>query len=97
VCDELDDLMLRKNIIRFIKSRRFKWLGYVERMPKEREVTRIYKWKPFASSPIGRPKNRWEDDVGKNFQRMKIRNWKKSVLNRESWKTIAGRTKTHTE
>jgi hypothetical protein len=32
-------------------------------MPKEREVTIIYKWKPFASRPIGRPKDRWEDDV----------------------------------
>jgi hypothetical protein len=28
----------------------------VERIPKEREVTRIYKWKPLASRPIGRPK-----------------------------------------
>jgi hypothetical protein len=23
-------------------------------MPQEREVTRIYKWKPLASRPIGR-------------------------------------------
>jgi hypothetical protein len=34
-------------------------------MPKETEVTRIYKWKPFASIPIGRPNNRWEDEVKK--------------------------------
>jgi len=32
-------------------------------MPNEREVTRIYKWKPLASRPKGRLKNRWEDDV----------------------------------
>jgi hypothetical protein len=41
--EELDDLIQQKNIIRFIKSQRLKWLGHVERMPKEREVTRIYK------------------------------------------------------
>jgi hypothetical protein len=35
-------------------------------MPKEREVTRIYKWEPFASTPIGRSKNRSEDDLGKD-------------------------------
>jgi hypothetical protein len=29
----------------------------VERMPKAREVTIIYKWKPLASRPIGRLKN----------------------------------------
>jgi peptidoglycan/xylan/chitin deacetylase (PgdA/CDA1 family) len=40
--EELDEL------IRFIKSQRLKWLGHVERMPKEREVTRNYKWKSFA-------------------------------------------------
>jgi hypothetical protein len=36
-------------------------------MPKEREVIRIYKWKPLASRPRGRPKNRWEDDVRKGL------------------------------
>jgi hypothetical protein len=58
-------LIKRKNIIGFIKSQRLKLLGRVERMPKEREVTRFYKWKPFASRPVGRRKNRWEDDVRK--------------------------------
>jgi hypothetical protein len=53
-------------------------------MPKERAVTRIYKWKPFASRPIGRRKNRWEDRVRKDLQTVKIKNWKKSVLNRDS-------------
>jgi hypothetical protein len=36
-------------------------------MSKEREVIRIYKVKPFASRPVGRPKNRWEDDVRKDL------------------------------
>jgi hypothetical protein len=36
-------------------------------MPKGREVTRIYKWKPFAPRPIGIPKNRWEDYVRKDL------------------------------
>jgi hypothetical protein len=61
--EELDKLIKRRNIIRFIKSQRLKRLGHVERMTNEREVTRIYKWKPLASRPKGRPKNRWVDDV----------------------------------
>ena len=64
---------------------------------KKREVTRIYKWKPLASRPIGRLKNRWEDDVRRDLQTMKVKNWKKSVLNRDLWKTIVERTKTHRE
>jgi hypothetical protein len=80
--EELDELIKRKNIIRFIKSQRLKWLGHMERMPNEREVTRIYKWKPLASRPKGRPKNRWEDDVRMDLVKIKIKNWKRSVLDK---------------
>jgi hypothetical protein len=54
-----------------------------------------YEWKPFASRPIGRPKNRWEDDVRKDLQTVKIKNWKNSVLNRDLVKTVSERNKTH--
>jgi hypothetical protein len=95
--EELDKLIKQKNIIRDIKSQRLKWLGHMERMPNEREVTRICKWKPLASRPKGRTKKRWEDDVRMDLQKMKIENWKKSVLDRNLWRTIVERTKTHTE
>ena len=95
--NELDELIQRKNIIRFIKSQRLKRLGHIERMQKEREVTEIYKWKPFASRPIRRPKNRWEDDVRKDLQAVKIKNWKRSVLDRDLWKKVVERAKIHTE
>ena len=49
--EELDVLIKRKNIMRFIKAQRLKLLGHVERMPNGREVIRIYKWKPLASRP----------------------------------------------
>jgi hypothetical protein len=95
--EELDEMIQRKNEIRFIKSQRLKWLSHMERMPKEREVTGMYKWKPLASRPMGRPKNSWEDDVKNDLQTMKIKNWKKSVLNRDFWKTIVERTETDVE
>jgi hypothetical protein len=63
-------------------------------MPKEIEVTRIHKWKPLVSRLTGRPKNRWKDDVRKNWNTVKVKNWKKSVLNRYSWKTTFERTRT---
>jgi hypothetical protein len=64
-------------------------------MPQEREVSRIYKLKPFASRSIRRPKIRWEDDIRKDLQIMRTKNWKKSVLDMDSWKTIVERTKAH--
>jgi hypothetical protein len=67
----------------------------VERMPKEREVTWIYKWKPFASRQTGRRKNVRGDDVIKDLQTIKMTNWKNNVLNRDLWETVFEGTKTH--
>jgi hypothetical protein len=49
-------------------------LGTKNKLRTNPRITKIYKWKPFASRPIGRPKNRWEDDVRKDLQTMKIKN-----------------------
>jgi hypothetical protein len=38
-----------KNIIHFIKVQLLRWLGHVERIPEERHVKKIYKWKLIAS------------------------------------------------
>jgi hypothetical protein len=50
--EELHEMIQRKNI-RFNQPQGLKWLGHAERMPKEKEVTRIYKWKSLASRQIG--------------------------------------------
>jgi len=42
-------------------------------------------------------KVKWEDDVRMDLQKMKIKNWKRSVLDGDSWRTIVERTKTRKE
>jgi hypothetical protein len=32
-------------------------------MAEERMVKEVYKCKPMLRRPLGRPKNRWEDDI----------------------------------
>jgi hypothetical protein len=54
-----------------------------------------HKWKPLASRPTGRPKNGWKDNVRNDLQTVETKNWK-NILNRDLWKTIVERTKTHT-
>jgi len=39
-------------------------------------VKAIYSWKPISRRPIGRPKTRWLDDVGKDMRKLKVPNWK---------------------
>jgi hypothetical protein len=61
--DELDKLIRHKNIINYIKTQRLSWFGHLHRMPEERMVKKVHKWKSMLRRPLGRPKNRWEDDI----------------------------------
>jgi len=56
---EINDIRKGQNIIEFIKKKRLKLLGRVERMTKDNIVQKIKRWKPMAKRPIGRPKTRW--------------------------------------
>jgi len=43
---------------------------------------------------MGRPKIRWEDDVKKDIQSLKVPNWKTLVQDRRRWKEVVGKAKT---
>jgi hypothetical protein len=32
-------------------------------MSRRKNGKKVYKWKPMLRRPLGRPKNRWEDDI----------------------------------
>jgi hypothetical protein len=70
------------------------WLGDTERIKETRMVKAIHSWKPISKRPIGRPKTRWEDDVRKDTQKLKVRNWKTLVQDRRRWKELVEKAKT---
>jgi hypothetical protein len=41
---------------------------------------KVYKWKPMLRKPLGRPKNRWEDDIRDDVKKLKIKNWTVSTI-----------------
>jgi hypothetical protein len=41
-------------------------------MPDNIMVKKVYEWSPALTSSLGRPKNRWEDDVKSDITRMKL-------------------------
>jgi hypothetical protein len=71
--DELDELIRHKNIINHLKAHRLSWFGHLHRMPRDRMVKRVYKWKPTLTRPLGRPRNRWEDDIINDTKKLKIK------------------------
>jgi hypothetical protein len=76
---ELEELIRHKNIINYIKAQILSWFDHLHRMPEERMVKKIYKWKPMLTRPLGRPKNRWEDDIRNDMKQLKIKNWTRCI------------------
>ena len=91
---EINDILKGENIIGFIKKQRLNLLGHVERMSEDNNVKKIYRWKPLAQRPIGRPKIRWEDDVSEDMKRLNVRNWKKITHDRVRWKKVVEQART---
>jgi hypothetical protein len=71
--DELDELIRHNNIINYVKEQRLSWFGHLHRMPEERMVKKVYKWKPMLARLLGRSKNRWEDDIRNDMKKLKKR------------------------
>jgi len=63
-------------------------------MQETRMVKAIQSWKPISKRPTARPKIRWEDDVKKDIQRLKVPNWKILVQDRRRWMELVEKAKT---
>jgi len=66
--EEPNDLYSSRNIFRFIKSRRMRWAGHVPRMGESRGVYRVLMRKPEGKGPLGRHRQRWEDNIKMDLQ-----------------------------
>jgi len=60
-------------------------------------VKRVYKWKPLLTRPLGRPKNRWGDDIRNDTKKLKIKNWISYIQDRNKWKFYVEKHKTFKE
>jgi len=66
-------------------------------MPEERMVKRVNKWKLMLTRPLGRLKNRWEDDIINDMKKLKIKNWTSCIQDRNKWKLYVENAKTFKE
>jgi hypothetical protein len=92
--DELDKLIKLENIINYIKAQRLSWFGHLHQMSEERMFKKVLKWKPMLTRPLGRPKNKWEDDIRSDMKKMKIKNWTSCIQDHNNWKLYVEKTKT---
>jgi hypothetical protein len=92
--DELNRLIGNKNIINYTKAQRLAWFGHVHRIPDNSMLKKGHGWSPALTRSLGRPKNRWEDDVKSDITKIKITNWKDCIRNRTKWKEFVDKAKT---
>jgi hypothetical protein len=95
--DELDELIRHKNIIKYIKAQRLSWFVHLHRKPEGRMVKRVHKWNAMLTRPLGRPKNRWEDDIRNDIKKLKIKNWTSCIQDRNKWKLYIEKARTFKE
>jgi hypothetical protein len=64
-------------------------------MDEKRTPKKILAWKPIGRRIRGRPRKRWIEDIEDDIQIMGIREWSKLCKEREEWKRITEKAKSH--
>jgi hypothetical protein len=92
---EIDKLIQGADIVRLIKAQRIRWLGHILRMDQARPTGKLLDWKPVGTRPIGRPRQRWQEDVMEGLKKLKVKNWKETAKDRRTWRDLTEKVKTH--
>jgi hypothetical protein len=66
--EELNDLYCSPDIVRLLNSRRMRWARHVVSMEEERVVYKVLVGKPEGQRPLGRPRNKWDDNIKIDLQ-----------------------------
>jgi len=81
--------------VRFIKVQRIKWLGHIQIMDQARSTRKLLDWKPMGTRPVGRPRQRWQEDVMEDLKKLKVNNWNETAKDRRTWRGLAEKVKSH--
>ena len=78
------------NIVKVIKSRRLRWAGHEAKMGEARSAFKILKGKPIEKRALGRPRDRWEDNIRMNLKEigMKTRSCVDSAQDGDYWRAL---------
>jgi len=94
---EIDKLIEGADIVRLITVQRIKLLGHIQRMDQARPTGKILDWEPMGTRPVGRPRQRWQEDAMEDLKQLKVKNWKETAKDRRTWRDLAEKAKHHKE
>jgi hypothetical protein len=93
--EQIDNIIRKKDKVRFVKARRISWIGHVERMEDSRMPKRVMRQKIYTRRKRGRPKVRWQDDVQEYLREMGIEGYRSKAHYRDQWRRTAQEAKAH--
>jgi len=64
-------------------------------MDQARPTRMLIDWKPMGSRPVGKPRQRWHEDVMEDLKMLKVKNWKEAAKDRRNRRDLAEKAKTH--
>ena len=73
-----------------LRRARMKWFGHVQRMGDERQVKRIMNARMEGRRPVGRPRTRWKDVMGRDLERsgLNLEEATEECQDRDQWRSI---------
>jgi hypothetical protein len=69
--------------------------GAYPKMDQARPTGNLLDWRPMGSRPVGRPRQRWQENVVEDLKKLKVKNWKETAKGRRTWRDLAEKEKTH--
>jgi hypothetical protein len=83
-------LLLKRQCLIWLESRRMRWAGHVARMGEERKVYRVLVGKPKGKRPQGRPRRRWEDGIRMDLREIGLGgvDWIRLSKDRDRWRAV---------
>ena len=64
-------------------------------MDQARPTRKLLEWKPMGTRPVGRSRQRLQENVMEDLKKLKIKNWKETAKDRRTWRDLVEEAKTH--
>jgi hypothetical protein len=81
-----------RGICSTIKSRKMRWVRYVAHMEERRGTYSVLVGKPDRNRPLGRPRQRWEDNITIIMKQIaaEVVGWNDLAQDRDTWRAVVG-------
>jgi hypothetical protein len=88
--EELHGLYSSPSIVWVIKARRMRWAGHVARMGEEMGEFNILVGRPEGRKPLGKPRQRWEDNITMDLRELGFGDvdWIHLAQDRDRWRAL---------